>query len=144
MVLVTGIVSKPINSPYVYAGTSAYSQGKYVADGYFSSTAVDQQVGVIPLLGSIDGAQGQTDLSPSLISAEDYWRRVVDGHSTLRQGMNGPEIAIMQEKLSDLGYSVSVDGDFGPGTLSAVRQFSKRPRTECRWCCWSRNRFDVG
>ena len=117
--------SKPINSPYVYAGTSAYSQGKYVADGYYSSTAVDQQVGVLPLLGAIDGAQGQTDLSPSKISAEDYWRRVVDGHSTLRQGMDGPEIAIMQEKLLQLGYSVGVDGDFGPGTLSAVRQFQK-------------------
>ena len=54
-----------LSTPYVYAGTSAYSQGKYVADGYFSPTAVDQQVGVIPLLGAIDGAQGQTDLSPS-------------------------------------------------------------------------------
>ena len=117
--------SKPVNTPYVYAGTSAYAQGKYVADGHFSSTAVDQQVGVVPLLGSIEGAQGQTNLSPSLISAEDYWRRVVDGHTTLRQGMNGPEIAIMQEKLSKLGYSVSVDGDFGPGTLSVVRQFQK-------------------
>ena len=24
-----------------------------------------------------------------------------------------------------MGYSVGVDGDFGPGTLSAVRQFQK-------------------
>ena len=47
MVLATENRSKPINSPYVYAVTSAILKRKYVADGYFSSTTVNKQVGVI-------------------------------------------------------------------------------------------------
>lgn len=40
-------------SPYVYAGTDQYTRGKYVADGVYSATAVDAQVGVLALIRSI-------------------------------------------------------------------------------------------
>jgi lysozyme family protein len=36
-------------SPYLWSGTGAYSRGKYIADGRFSSTTVDQQAGVAAL-----------------------------------------------------------------------------------------------
>jgi lysozyme family protein len=39
-----------IPSPYVWAGTSVYRSGKYVADGKFSRSAVDQQLGVATLV----------------------------------------------------------------------------------------------
>jgi predicted chitinase len=38
----------------------------------------------------------------------------------LRQGSKGDDVRRMQQRLSDLGYNVSVDGDFGPGTNAAV------------------------
>lgn len=38
----------------------------------------------------------------------------------LRQGSKGDDVRTMQQRLSDLGYSVSVDGNFGPGTSAAV------------------------
>lgn len=37
---------KDTPSPYLWAGTNIYSQGKYVADGKWSATAVDKQLGV--------------------------------------------------------------------------------------------------
>lgn len=37
-------------SPYMWAGTSPYTGGKYVKDGVFSSTAYDQQLGVCAVL----------------------------------------------------------------------------------------------
>lgn len=40
-------------SPYVYSGTNVYTSGKYVADGKFSSTAVDQQPGTFLLIKQI-------------------------------------------------------------------------------------------
>ncbi len=46
----TGYRNKGINTPYVWAGTSNYSQGKYVADGVFDPSAVDQQLGVAVML----------------------------------------------------------------------------------------------
>lgn len=38
----------------------------------------------------------------------------------LRQGCKGDDVRTMQQRLSDLGYTVSVDGNFGPGTNAAV------------------------
>ena len=39
-----------INSPYLWSGTNHYSKGKYVADGKYSSSAIDKQLGTCSLL----------------------------------------------------------------------------------------------
>lgn len=41
---------KPINSPYLWSGTNHYTKGKYIRDGKYSSTAVDQQLGLMSIL----------------------------------------------------------------------------------------------
>ena len=46
--------------------------------------------------------------------------------SPLRQGSKGDAVRVIQQRLSELGYSVSVDGNFGPGTASAVVAFQKK------------------
>ena len=103
----------------------AGQRGKYVADGQYSSTYVDQQVGVVPLLGSIDGAKAPTDISPRQKTKEDIWETVLAGQKLLKRGMNGIEVTILQEHLKDLGYLQNVDGDFGPGTEAAVHEFQR-------------------
>lgn len=45
-----GYANKGIPSPYIWAGTNQYKAGKYIADGKFSATAVDQQLGCAGLL----------------------------------------------------------------------------------------------
>ena len=45
--------------------------------------------------------------------------------SPLRQGSKGDAVRAIQQRLSELGYSVSVDGNFGPGTATAVKAFQK-------------------
>ena len=39
-----------INSPYLWSGTYHYTMGKYVADGKYSKTAVDKQLGTCAIL----------------------------------------------------------------------------------------------
>jgi len=39
-----------VPSPYVWSGTQLYGRGKYVSDGRFSATAVDEQPGVAAIL----------------------------------------------------------------------------------------------
>ena len=39
-----------IPTPYLWAGTSLYTRGKYVSDGRFSETAVDKQLGCAAIL----------------------------------------------------------------------------------------------
>lgn len=41
---------RPIHSPYMWSGTNHYTKGKYVADGKYSSTAIDKQLGTCAIL----------------------------------------------------------------------------------------------
>lgn len=46
----TGYISRGVSNPYLWSGTQHYVTGKYVADGKFSATAVDKQLGAGTLL----------------------------------------------------------------------------------------------
>ncbi len=46
--------------------------------------------------------------------------------TVLRQGSKGANVRTMQQRLSDLGYSLGVDGNFGPGTGRAVIAFQQK------------------
>lgn len=48
-----GYANKGLPSPYVWAGTSNYQSGKYVADGQFDPNYVDQQLGVAVMLRAL-------------------------------------------------------------------------------------------
>jgi Copper amine oxidase, enzyme domain/Putative peptidoglycan binding domain len=45
--------------------------------------------------------------------------------ATLRRGDQGPEVQRLQELLVARGYAVEVDGNYGRGTLAAVRAFQE-------------------
>lgn len=49
-----GYMKRGINSPYLWAGTNHYgtapNTGKYVADGKFDISVLDQQLGTVPIL----------------------------------------------------------------------------------------------
>src|SRR5215510_5796407 len=54
-----GYRKRGVRSPYLWSFSNHYARGKYVADGHFSSSYVDEQCGAIPILRAImklDGA----------------------------------------------------------------------------------------
>mgnify|MGYP001288664456 FL=1 len=51
------------------------------------------------------------------------WSQVMAGHDILKDGARGPSVRLLQEKLQELGYGVSVDGIFGRQTEMAVKAF---------------------
>jgi hypothetical protein len=55
--------------------------------------------------------------------------------SVLRQGSKGANVQTMQQRLSDLGYALSVDGNFGPGTRAALEEFQGKEGIACDGCC---------
>lgn len=102
-------------SPYVYAGTDAYTGGKYVADGRYSSRAYDQQPGVLAMVQFLRGEQ-VTDGLP--VHEHQLGDRV------LEFGRRGRDVRALQQMLLDLGFDPNgVDGSFGPGTKAAVEAF---------------------
>lgn len=45
-----GYARRGLPSPYIWAGTSIYTKGKFTSDGHFDPTAVDSQPGCAPVL----------------------------------------------------------------------------------------------
>ena len=48
----------------------------------------------------------------------------------LRRGSKGADVQAVQQRLSDLGFSLDVDGNFGPGTAKAVLAFQQANNLE--------------
>jgi peptidoglycan hydrolase-like protein with peptidoglycan-binding domain len=50
------------------------------------------------------------------------------GDRALRPGANGPDVRELQKALRKAGFSVTVDGQFGPSTVRAVKRFQRAAR----------------
>lgn len=59
-----GYISKAVNSPYVWAWTTNYTRGKFIADGKFSASTIDPQPGCAAMLQILIA----TGLIPALIN----------------------------------------------------------------------------
>src|SRR5215468_1902139 len=109
-----------VKSPYLWSFSNNYSSGKYVADGQFSSSAVDKQCGTMPILKRIMelDASARLDGAPAAPVSRDP---VV---AALQMGSVGAEVQQLQTALAGLGFPVGeIDGEFGPNTEAALRSF---------------------
>ena len=63
-----GYRKRGVHSPYLWSFSNHYTGGKYVADGHFSSTRVDEQCGAMPIVKAImeldSSARFKADTSP--------------------------------------------------------------------------------
>ncbi|MGB3642114.1 MAG: peptidoglycan-binding protein [Rivularia sp. (in: cyanobacteria)] len=59
-------------------------------------------------------------------------------NNTLRRGDTGEDVKKMQRQLKNKGYTLSVDGDFGPTTEAKVKQFQKDKRLVSDGICGSK------
>ena len=49
-----GYRNKGIFTPYLWSGTQHYTKGKYVRDGIYDANAVSKQLGIVPVLRSLE------------------------------------------------------------------------------------------
>jgi lysozyme family protein len=78
-----------VKSPYLWSFSGHYRAGKYVADGQFSSTAVDKQCGAVPLIKAIMAL----DASARFPSARDTAPAAKSGKMPGNTPRKAPEIA---------------------------------------------------
>jgi peptidoglycan hydrolase-like protein with peptidoglycan-binding domain len=71
--------------------------------------------------------QTSVGLSPTGVADPYTWAKMFDGkrpaHTTLRRGSNGAEVRYLQRLLTNSGYILATDGDFGPKTEAAVKRY---------------------
>lgn len=65
---------KDVLSPYLWAGTSLYTSGKYVADGKFSRTAIDKQLGCAAILMRMEQRGVKLVWLPAPKEARGSWK----------------------------------------------------------------------
>ena len=117
-----GYHNREQTSPYAFAGTSAYSKGKYVADGRFSANTKDQQLGTVVMMDAIDGVE--QDLPATAPSGPTGWASLQEGR-TLSRGARGPLVVELQRRLVAAGFPAGSDGAFGPTVEKNVKAFQK-------------------
>lgn len=61
-----GYRAHSVHSPYLFAGSSLYTRGKYVADGVWDPNHIDTQLGIIPMMLRI------VQLRPQLVLADAF------------------------------------------------------------------------
>lgn len=114
-----------INTGYLWAGTNNYDHGKYVADGVWSASAVDQQLGIIPVLAVmfekdpsiyIAGGNGTGGDDGRYVSPLDFTGiKWIQSRLNVLMVANNPN-----PELLDL---LVVDGNYGRQTTAVVRSF---------------------
>jgi len=121
-----GYRKKGINSPYLWSFSNHYKQGKFIADGVFSPTAVSKQCGAAVLLKRlIDRKKISPAQKPGALLPDDGLPPPRP-HTFLFRPMRNAAVAEIQKLLRRGGFLKDVvDGDFGPLTEAAVRRFQK-------------------
>lgn len=114
-----------VNSPYLWAGSNHQEPGKYVADGVWSSSARDTQLGVMPVMMKAIELEPALAFAPSIAHVESpplIPAPVPDG---VGGGLVGPRW--IQHSLNTLGATPPLveDGSYGRRTREAVRAFQK-------------------
>lgn len=109
----------------VWPTTRSGQSGERVRSVQYLLRARGQAVTVDGAYGSGTGTavsafQPGAGLTPDGVVGSATWERLI---LTVRQGDSGDAVRAVQGQLGARGYSVTVDGAFGPGTESAVRSF---------------------
>lgn len=116
-------------SGYLWAGTTGYDGGKYVADGEWDSDSFDKQPGVIPLIwaltrldssldfgGCIRGWTGAGDLPADVAPPTGVGGGIALSVKGLQQFLNALHLP---------GTPLLVDGSYGRRTRNVVRSYQQ-------------------
>lgn len=109
------------NSGYLWAGTNIYTGGKYIADGVWSASAIDSQLGVVPVMFAM------VQLRPSLTLPIAFPSTTVTP-TPQAAPLGLRNVKALQVALNSLGANppLSVDDNYGRMTRRAVADFQQK------------------
>jgi lysozyme family protein len=119
-----GYRARGVHTPYLWAGTSIYHEGKFDGDGHYNATMVDTQLGVIPMMLRM------VQLRPALALPFPFPAAgppaVIAPPAPPPPGLH--DAASLQTLLNKLGANpqLIVDGNYGRNTKNAVSVFQAK------------------
>lgn len=122
-----GYRSHGIHTPYDWAGTNDYSVGKYVADGVWSGSAVDQQLGIVPVARMMASTMPELDIPgwPTQTASAPP----IPAAAPIGVGGGAHDTAWRQtalNKILGLNPPLTVDNSYGRRTKYAILLFQER------------------
>lgn len=124
----------PSSSPYLWAGTNQYVQGKYVSDGRFDSRAVSAQIGVATIMKKLQSLG--VEMFDSIVVSETplVYKPValpIKWHSQgyLSYGSHGDDVFTLSCALSGLGFldvreiGYDFDNEIKQAVLACQKEF---------------------
>lgn len=94
---------------------------QYLLNARGQALGVDGQYGS-GTAGGVKTFQAGVGLTGDGVVGSATWERLI---VTVRRGDTGSAVSALQSQLASQGYTVGVDGNFGPGTESAVLSFQR-------------------
>ena len=99
----------------------------YVVRRRLRAPALAAVVLVLPLTGAGSADAAKTKYKPALTSGSSGGASIDRYHHlgarALKRGLAGHDVKVAQDYLRRAGFSVRIDGEYGSGTVRAVRQF---------------------
>ena len=119
-----GKISGNREANHLFDGLDNYDRNDSDHSFVTERAGADTALGKVVKALSKHPARGQTPSANQRISIP--LQAVSKGLQTIGYGDQGANVRALQEALLKTGANVSVDGDFGPGTLRAVKDFQRR------------------
>lgn len=110
---------------YLWSGTSQYDGGKYVADGVWSPTTKDQQLGVVPIMLTMIALDATLAFAPVVIVDDEHPLAPVAPPIGLG-GSSPDDVRRLQNWLNKIHVTdipLALDGSYGRRTRTAVMAF---------------------
>lgn len=115
-----------------YTGTS---DGQY-GSGTEAAVRAFQQKNGLTVDGKVGTKTSQVLFSDGALGAGESATEAPSDDRTLREGMEGEDVAAVQARLSQLGYYAGkIDGKYGSGTVAAMKAFQARNKLTADGVC---------
>jgi peptidoglycan hydrolase-like protein with peptidoglycan-binding domain len=106
-----------------FGATTAKVVRRFQRAARLRPTGVADSKTIVALKGATDGsaarnASGGFDVRSTVTGSRHLGDRI-----PLRKGMSGHDVKILQDYLKRAGFTTSVDGEYGAGTVKSVKQF---------------------
>jgi lysozyme family protein len=122
--------NRGINTGYLWSGSNHYTRGKYVADGVWDGGAVDQQLGIIPVLLKMFDIDPSIRIGAPVAPSDDHFPieplpapYSETGTRWIQSRLN--ILMVANSDNPDALNLLSVDGNYGRQTATTVRDFQR-------------------